>query len=691
MFCVIPDTDLAYYTDTTDLDLDFSEAKVLKFPRGKRNKHNRRRALDILCAWDTETSRINIDGHDHSFTWLSQFQLGLGMPVLLMRDMESTADFFKSLAKAVPDYAKLVIYVHNLSYEFQFLAGVYNFQSDEVFAPKARKVLKCSMYDGALEFRCSWYLTNMSLREACIQYGTPHKKLDDFNYDELRYPWSTLTDTDISYSINDCYCTTEIVDYLLRTNDDDLMSIPATNTGYVRRDMKHNTQSYKEYLKLQSLKPTYEVFKLLDQAFRGGNTHANWLYTGEIIENVESYDRSSSYPDSQVNDLYPVTPFEEDTNHTITHLVSLINYGKACLFEITFTDITQKPGVYFSYISESKCRDVESPLRDNGRVTYAHKLTTTLTDIDFRIINADYDYRAVKIHSLYTSRYGRASKGLIALNREYYIRKTQLKDVPGEEVYYLKSKNRLNSAYGMSAQSPLKRRPIFVDGKFIPDDSLTDEELFQQGNASAVLPYQWGVWTTAHARYHLQVLLWKVGDAAVYWDTDSVKFIADPENPIDLSDINGYYSARSKDNNACADDRKGSTHYMGVYEKEHTYSRFTSLGAKKYAYEYADSPGTCYCTISGVVKRRGGDDNINGRELYAGGGLETFAACASPHHHFTFRDAGGTSSIYNDDVDFSLQVGSHTLHITRNVVVAPSEYTLGIGKDYYRFLCQHKI
>ena len=47
----------------------------------------------------------------------------------------------------LPADVKVVIFVHNLSFEFQFLRGIYHFDNEEVFAVESRKVLKCEMFE----------------------------------------------------------------------------------------------------------------------------------------------------------------------------------------------------------------------------------------------------------------------------------------------------------------------------------------------------------------------------------------------------------------------------------------------------------------------------------------------------------------------------------------------------------------
>ena len=54
---------------------------------------------------------------------------------------------------------------------------------------------------------------------------------------------------------------------------------------------------------------------------------------------------------------------------------------------------------------------------------------------------------------------------------------------------------------------------------------------------------------------------------------------------------------------------------------------------------------------------------------------------------FIFKDAGGTESVYNDNVNFMYEVlPGKFIEITDNVVIRDSEYTLGITGEYRRVL-----
>ena len=154
----------------------------------------------------------------------------------------------------------------------------------------------------------------------------------------------------------------------------------------------------------------------------------------------------------------------------------------------------------------------------------------------------------------------------------------------------------------------------------------------------------------------------------VYADTDSVKYIGE----LDYSEYNNRIMERSISNGAYADDPAGVRHYMGIYEHDADYDTFKTLGAKKYAYVIN---GRCHVTVSGVSKKLGGE------ELEQAGGLEQFTP------GFTFVLAGGTDAIYNDHADIWTKTDKgNPLHITPNVVIKESTYTLGITGEYSKII-----
>ena len=568
----------------------------------------------------------------------------------------------------------LCIFVHNLSYEFQFLRAIYNFQEDEVFAVDSRKVLKCTMWDGAIEFRCSYLHSNMSLDQYTKKMCVEHAKLSgvDFDYSVRRFPWTPLTDAEIAYCTNDVVGLVEAIKKEMEMDGDNLYTFPLTSTGYVRRDAKAAMRKSRNH-GFKDILPDYELYTLLREAFRGGNTHANRYYAERILHDVKSADRVSSYPEVMCNRQYPVSEFHKSCDNSPERVMSLITkQKKAVVCRVKLWKVRLIDEFWgCPYLSFDKCRNVINGARDNGRILSADYLETSVTDVDLKIILEEYEFDNMEFTDVYYARYGNLPKPLIDVVQDYYRKKTGLKNVPGQEVYYTKSKNKLNSCYGMMAQDPGKQSNIFKCGEWIIEDK-EQSAILEERNKHAFLAYQWGVWVTAWARYELEQGLKIAGHNFVYCDTDSVKYIGD----CDFTAYNSAKEKRSTETGAFASDKHGETFYMGVYESDGMYSEFATMGAKKYVYKESQD-GETHCTIAGVNKKLGG------KELDKHGGMSAF------RRGFVFHEAGGTESVYNDHpTNGVIEIDGHKLLITPNIVIRESEYTLGVSRDYASLLLE---
>ena len=660
---------MLYNYKTAPIEL-ITDAEIIKPGRGNPGG-NKRRYIDLICAFDIETSHYT---DKRSFMYIWQFQIGKDATVV-GRSWKEFLRLVDRIRKACED-AFLVVWVHNLSFEFQFLSGIYHFRPDEVFAVESRRVLRADMF-GCIEFRCSYLHSNMRLDTYLKKMGVEHKKLAGFDYDTARYPWTPLTDEEIEYCVNDVRGLVEALEIEMRADGDTLRTIPATSTGYVRRDVKR-AMKLTSWGWLKSMMPTPEVYTLLREAFRGGNTHANRHFAGRVISGVSSYDRSSSYPDVQINCKFPVTEFTfckpPVDFRTVKRLMDL--RGKAMLLRIALWGVRLRDDLDgCPYIPIDKCRHLTEAAPDNGRVLSADYLEITVTDIDYKIIEKQYEWDDIEILMACHARYGYLPKPLKDCIISYYKAKTELKGVAGEEIYYMKSKNKLNSVWGMSAQNPVKHSTVY--GRDGWSEDLTPwQDLLEKSNRRGFFPYQWGVWTAAWGRRRLQDGIDLAGDGFVYCDTDSVKYLGD----VDWTVYNEARRADSLKNGAWATDPKGRTHYMGVYEADDGYpAEFATRGAKKYVVRHPD--GKLEATIAGVSKREDGGRISGGMELEKHGGFAAFL-----QDEFTFTEAGGTELAYYDGPPERIRVCGKRLTLGRSVTISDSTYTLtdpDIYKDLY--------
>ena len=634
----------------------------------RKKKKESRKYLDIVCAFDIESTRLVEIEQAVMYIWQMQFGNDI---TIVGRTWEEYFNFIQKIADYIRDIAYLVIYVHNLSYEFQFLKGLYDFDSTEVFATEPRKILKCEMFE-CIEYRCSYMLTNMSLDKFLKKYNVENKKLT-YDYNKIRYSWTTLTDDELDYCINDVKGLVQALTLQLKHDNDTLATIPLTATGYVRRDVKEAMKSY-NHKQLKDMLPSVKVYKALREAFRGGDTLSNRWNTDEIIEDISSCDIVSSYPASMLMCKYPMSRFILEKPENFRKLYK--SKTKALLFKVIFIGLDLKTNTQgHAYLSRDKCREIEHAVYCNGRILRADYLETTITDVDFSIIEERYKWQDMVVFKLWSANYGMLPLQLRQVIINYYKIKTELKGaIEGSDDYlfYMKNKEKLNSCYGMTVEA-IKDELLFKNGEFVYEDRPL-KELVNKHNKRAFLNYAWGVWTTCWSRRRLAdgINIVTKNDTEpfnfIYSDTDSIKYIGD----VSFKDYNDKVEIEAIRSGAYATDNNGEVHYMGVYEDEgyKLPNRFKTLGAKKYVLE--DEDKKLHITIAGVNKKLGGI------EL---GKLENFK------DGFIFNKAGGTESVFNDKVDmYYLTLEGKRLHITDNVVIRDSTYTLGIIAEYQAIL-----
>lgn len=638
---------------------------------------------DAIAAFDIETSRYKEIEQSAMYVWQFCIDFPDGSDFIIMGRTWQRFQHCLFAIKQRLQGLKLLCYVHNLSYEFQWLSGIYSFDDDEVFSLEGRAILYIKMYH-AFEFRCSYKLFNMGLKEATAKYCPDYHKRsgEAYDYNERRFPDTPLTRKQLLYCVYDVWGLCKAVRAIMALFGDSQYTIPYTATGYVRREIKTAMRPY--YHQMRDLWPDYECFKLLRAAFRGGNTHANRYYAGGIIHNVTSVDISSSYPSQQCMRQYPMTPFKQRKEDLNRRVYEYIQRGAACLIRCRLRNVELKYRYEpIPYIPIAKCVYYPVGLKaDNGRILACKDCEIVVTDLDFKIIEEQYKFN-LEVLDLYTSWYDYLPVEIRDINKKYYIEKTALKNVPGKELYYLKSKNLLNAIYGNSVMSPLRARILYNGGDFTTDiekkileaveagkdpdglRGILEREILEKAGKRPYQVYQWGVWVTSWARWQLQEGLSIVGkDRVVYCDTDSVKFVGE-------ADFTAYNEERKADaiaHGCFADDPKGNRHYMSVYEDDGKYLDFVTLGAKKYAYNTTkDGP---HITVAGVPKHSGAV------ELLYKGGLPAFQP------GFTWTATGKLESVYNDTGMGNQIIDGHKVAITKNIVLRPTTYKLDVTTEY---------
>lgn len=627
--------------------------------------------IEHLMTFDIETSTI--EKTDGSFEgYMYHWQVCIDGFVCFGRTWKEFLTFLRKMNRALKNYNeqhKLICYIHNFSYEFQFLYSWIKLTN--VFAIDKRKPLKAISKEFNIEFRCSYLLSNMNLKKFIENTPNAHyfKGSGDLDYKKVFTPKSILTMSELGYCYNDVMGLYEAIIYLLR--EDTLTTIPLTSTGYVRRECRNNMRKNKKNRKqFLDLKLDDKLYQLCKDSFRGGNTASNRYKTNFINYDVSSYDMSSAYPYAMISGLYPITPFQEET---ITSLDMLDDYNNryCTLAYYSFENVKLKKGIPFPYIPYSKCIEFIAPSYDtqfkgkeycyNGRVLEADFIKIAMTNYDYQIfINQyEYDVENVRVEDFYYSHKGFLPKELINTVLEFFTLKSQLKGIDGKEYEYMKSKNKLNSLYGMIVTDIIRQENLFND-QWEKGENSTLEEYYSKRNN--FLTYQWGLFVTAICRTNLQKAIDKIGLDCVYIDTDSIKYCGSHDEVFEH--INQEMIDWCIQNDIINYVEVGNYKYfLGLFDKEKGYDEFVTLGAKKYAF---NQNGKIGITVAGLNKKSGA------KELELKGGLSNFKIGTE------FFDSGRKTVYYNDDKKHFLIVQGCKIENASNIALVDTTYTLGM-------------
>lgn len=516
-------------------------------------------------------------------------------------------DFLKVLSD-LPSDVKIIIWVHNLSYEFQFLCNILTWK--DVFARTPHKPMKCTSNEYPnIEFRCSYMLTRLSLDSWGKQLGVS-KMTGDLDYDVIRTPRTILTDKEMKYCEQDCKVVDAGIRYYLKKYKKQ-RKIPLTQTGTVRKEVKDILTADKQYVRMiKKLVPDRpSEYARLQQIFAGGYTHANQMYAGKLInELIEHYDFASSYPTVMIAEKYPMTKWYYNG-------INEIDENKfddmAFIFYLKFYDIESVS--FNTYIQSSKVTGKKMDF-DNGRVIRAEYLEIYVTEQDYITICNNYTWDKMEVVRVWQCKKDYLPRPFLEYILQLYANKTELKDVQGMEDLYLQSKQYINSMFGMCVTALIQSDVDFNNGEWTIKP-LTEEDVlkkliklsdYHDREKHYFLSYSWGCWVTAYARRNLWKCIEHCDHDVLYCDTDSI-FVRGKQ---DFSWYNDEITEKLR--RACEIREldfektrpytpKGKQKPLGVFDKEDDCSQFKTLGAKRYV-ERRVSDNKLHLTVSGINK-----------------------------------------------------------------------------------------
>ena len=591
------------------------EANNIGIKKVYKKRHNEKfNYFNIACAFDIETTSVKIGEKKFSFMYMWQF--GIDDLRIYGRTWEEFKELIQKLKQAlnISLNDRLVCFIHNLEFEFQFIKSIFNWH--DIFALDERQPLYAITEDG-IEFRCSYKLTDLSLEDVGknLKKYKCEKKVGQLDYTKIRHFSTPLTDDEIDYGISDIDVVICKIKELIEENYNNIGYIPLTKTGFVRRDVKKAVLNDKVARNLvRDLKLTKNEYILLKAAFQGGYVHSNSNNSCITEYDVTSFDFSSSFPSVMVSEMFPMS------NGTKVEPKNKKEFNKylkdyCCVFEITMKNVRPKSDDIFEFpISVSKC---EKSIKDtkkrvsNGRIEKADKLKTIITNVDFEIYEQFYkfDYEIEDIKNMYIYKRGYLPKPIIELVLDYYKFKNELKGNSEQAVLYQWRKALLNAIYGMMIMDVVRGKISYEDNWDTTEVDIEEQIKKYNDNKARCNWYPWGVFITAYSRRNLFSGILSCGIDYIYSDTDSIK-IKNKDKHIDY--INAYNKYITSKSELCLEyyglDKKRlrpMEKQIGVWEFDGHYKRFKTLGAKEYLVEKDN--GEIEITMAGLNKKAGSE------------------------------------------------------------------------------------
>ena len=575
-------------------------------------KNKKTTYVNCACAFDIETSSFYEGVEKRAIMYVWTFAIN-GI-VIMGRTWEEYQRMITVIQKRfrLNNERRLLVYVHNLPYDWQFLRLWFRFT--RVFSKDRYKPLYAIDTNG-IEYRCSYQLSGYSLDTLAknLKHYTIQKMIGDLDYSLIRHSTTPLTDKEKGYCANDVkIICAYIIEEIERNNG--IQNIPLTKTGYVRIHCRNaclgnGRNMYSSLMRELTMEPL--EYKFAREAFAGGFTHTNAIHARKVMNNTESDDFISCYPAEIVlNGGFPMGKGEWITVTTESEFDEVIKYY-ACIFECRITGVKPK-FKHENYISKDKCLIKRGVIANNGRVAYADEITLIITEVDYKIIREVYSWDTFEIGRCIRYKRDYLPTAFVRAVLELYEKKTTLKGVKGMEEEYMNAKELLNGCYGMSVTDPVKDEWIYNDGWLDKPKPADLEEALNRYNRNynRFQFYIWGIYVTAFSRYNLWSAILELKEDYIYSDTDSVKYINRDKhiqyfrtyNEMQLRKIEIASKVHGIPKSAfMPKTRNGITKVIGAWENDGHYRRFKALGAKRYMIQHYD--GSIEITVSGLNKR----------------------------------------------------------------------------------------
>lgn len=538
---------------------------------------------------------------------------------------------------------KVIIYFHNLAYDWvflrKFLIAEYG-TPVKLLATKPHYPIYIEFANGLI-FKDSLILAQRSLEKWAKDLDVEHQKaVGKWDYLKIRNQKDCdFSPDELEYIEHDTLAGVECIDKLMLQLNKRIYSMPYTATGIPREEARKRGKSNRareDFERIVSKDYTTQI--KLENVYHGGFTHANRHYIGITIDgDILGADFCSSYPYCMLAFTFPMTEFKPFRNCTVSDILD--NKEKyAFIFKLILVNVKLKSDkLPMPALQYSKCVKDINACTDNGRVLCANYIEIYLNEVDLAVIHEQYEWQSSACIEVEYSEKAYLPRWYTDYVFECFINKTMLKG--GDPVAYALAKAIVNSLYGMMVQKPCKEdiSENYLTGEY-EVASGNYEELYTKylKNRNSILNYAWGVWVTSYAFYNL-FQLGKCCDMWLYSDTDSCY-----GKGWDMEKLEAYNESckeKLRKNGYGPVIRDGKEYWLGVAEVE-KHDQFKTMGAKRYCLRDGED---LKITVAGVPKKKGASCLDNDIENFKDGFIFSGTKTGKQTHTYFFSD-----DIHND-------------------------------------------
>lgn len=660
--------------------------KTVSVGRGKKA----RTYYELYCCFDIETYTSQTTNNGYMYIW--QFSIATNidnMYVIKGRTWEEFTTLLDYLIDGclLDNNHRLLIFVANLGYEFQFMRKHINVT--DYFFKEKYKPLKIT-HDDCIDFQDILPVSGGSLAYVGRIFCNTQKCVNDLDYAIPRNNLTKLSKKELSYCDNDVLIGAEWSMYYFDTyikGGCGYASAPLTIQSVIRRKIKDNALDWFAKsggnpknigLAISSCFPNEKTYHyLMKWCFRGGYTHGNIAHVGELLDfksNVVSFDFTSAYPSVMEHCYYP-SRFYHKRNVTKDEYHELIK-TKCVIATIKFTNV--KPKTQHSIESKSKCISLVNPIIDNGRVRFADEMVVCITELDYRIYCKFYDFDSdFEIINCLVANRIRLPDYVLKPMEESYTKKAILKK---EKKSYDVEKAICNSFYGVMVTRQNLESITYNDDEYGTTNNSCYDELIK----SQVLLPQWGIYICSHNRFNLLSTVKQLGNDVLYCDTDSIKLI----NAWNHLDVFHQYNKRIEKTNKIMCEKRNLDYSiykdLGQFDYEGKLYFLKYLGAKRYIYTTIKSGKLVDIqTIAGLPKNILVEMAKSRKELY-----EMFV------DNMEVVNTGKLYSYYNDDECCEIitdnQGNSVMMSELSNIGLVPCDFHMSLDENWLEYFIEYQ-